>query len=68
MCSTLSHIIAMKGPDVMEGPVAVEGPDAVEGPYAVERPGILSIMTQTSIYSYILKKNGVHGIIFIQMS
>lgn len=52
----------MKGPDVMEGPVAVEGP------YAVERPRILSIMTQTSIYSYILKKNGVHGIIFIQMS
>ena len=54
----------MKGPDVMEGPVAVEGP------YAVERPGILSIMTQTSLYSYrcILKKNGVHGIIFIQMS
>ena len=58
----------MEGPNVMEGPVAMEGPDAVERPDSVERPGILSIMTQTSIYSYILKKNGVHGIIFIQMS
>lgn len=40
----------------MEGPDAVEGPYNVEGPNAVERPEIFSIMTQTSIYSYILKK------------
>lgn len=49
MCSTLSHIITMKGPDIMEGPNPMEWPVAVEGPYAVEWPGILSIMTQTSI-------------------